>query len=79
MPVLRVPSPNDRIWLFADLLTGGRTRLLSPRKRTSELTAAAHNDLFVGNVSFAIRKQTFASSFMNGNLGSIPAFKLAEF
>jgi len=44
---------------------------LRRRKRTILLTAAAHNDLFGGNVSFAIRKQTFASVNLNGRFGSI--------
>ena len=32
------------------------------RKQTSEPITATHNDLFVGNVSFAIRKRTFAAT-----------------
>ena len=45
------------------------------RKRTIELIAAAHNDLFVGNVSFAIRKRTFAATNLNDRFGSTPALR----
>ena len=45
------------------------------RKRTSEPITAAHNYLFGGNVSFAIRKQTFASVNLNGRCGSTPALR----
>jgi hypothetical protein len=44
-------------------------------KRTILLTAAAHNDLFVGNVRFAIRKRTFASVNLNDRCGSIPVIQ----
>jgi hypothetical protein len=40
------------------------------RKRTSEPITAAHNDLFVGNVSFAIQLRTFAASIVNGKAGA---------
>ncbi len=40
------------------------------RKRTSEPITAAHNNLFVGNVSFAIRKRTFALAGVNDREGS---------
>jgi hypothetical protein len=40
------------------------------------LAAAAHKKLYKGNVAFAIRLRTFASSTVNGNLGSIPALEL---
>ena len=49
---------------------------LSLRKRTSEPITAAHNDLVVGNVSFAIRKRTFASASFNGGFESIPALEV---
>ncbi len=52
---------------------------LSQRKRTSEPITAAHNDLFVGNVSFAIRKQTFAATNLNDRFASIPAVELTGF
>jgi hypothetical protein len=45
------------------------------RKRTIEPIAAAYNDLFVANVSFGIRKQTFAETNVNDRFGSIPAFQ----
>jgi hypothetical protein len=48
---------------------------LSLRKRTSEPITAAHNDLFVGNVSFAIRKRTFASVNLKDRCGSTPALR----
>jgi hypothetical protein len=45
------------------------------RKRTIEPIAAAHNDLFAGNVSFAIRKRTFAATDLNDRFGSIRAVR----
>ena len=45
------------------------------RKRTSEPITAAHNDLFVGNVRFAIREPTLAPSIANGRIGSTPALR----
>ncbi len=45
------------------------------RKRTILLTAAAHNDLFVGNVSFAIRNRTFAATNLNDRFGSTPVIR----
>jgi hypothetical protein len=48
-------------------------------KRTSEPIAAAHNDHLVGNGCFAIRFPSFASSTVNGNLGSILAIEKIEF
>ncbi len=45
------------------------------RKRTIEPVAAEHNDLFVGNVSFGIRKRTFATAALNGCFGSILAVR----
>jgi hypothetical protein len=44
---------------------------LQIRTRTFEPTAAAHNDFFVGNVSFAIRKRTLATVNFNDRCGSI--------
>ncbi len=52
---------------------------LRKRKRTIELTAAAHNEFYEGNVGFAIRLRTFAALIVNGNLGSIPAFEGTRF
>ena len=52
---------------------------LSLRKRTSEPITAAHNDLFVGNVGFAIQKRTFASANVNDRFGSIPDLRIARF
>ena len=46
---------------------------LRRRKQTIESIAAPHNDLFAGNVRFAIRKRTFASVNLNDRCGSIPA------
>ena len=43
---------------------------LRRRKQTIESIAASHNDLFAGNVRFAIRKRTFASVNLNGRNGS---------
>ena len=34
-----------------------------------------HDNLFVRNVSFAIRKRTFAATSLNARFGSIPAFR----
>jgi hypothetical protein len=45
------------------------------RKQTIELIAAAHYDLSVGNVCFAIRKQTFALASVNDRDGSILAVR----
>jgi hypothetical protein len=47
------------------------------RKGPILLTTAAHNDLFVDNVCFVIRKRTFAVTNLNDGLGSIPAFRCA--
>ena len=44
---------------------------LQKRKRKISPITAAHNELFVGNVSFAIRKRTFASVNLNDRCGSI--------
>ena len=52
---------------------------LGLRKQTIEPTAAAHKDLFVGNVGFAIPKRTFAATHLNDLFGSIPAFEGARF
>jgi hypothetical protein len=67
--------PNVAVWLIADLLRGGRVRPLSPSKQTIELTAAAHNEIYEGNVGFAIQLRAFAASIVNGNLGSTPALR----
>ncbi len=48
-------------------------------KRTIEPIAVAHNDLFVGNVSFAIPKRTFAATHLNDLFGSIPDLRIARF
>ena len=37
--------------------------------------AAAHNELFQGNVVFAIRLRTFAAIIVNGNLGSFSVIR----
>jgi hypothetical protein len=49
------------------------------RKRTSEPITAAHKDLFVSNVCFAIRKRTFAATNLNDRFGSIPALEWTKF
>jgi hypothetical protein len=41
-------------------------------KQTIALNCAVHNELFDGNVGFAIQLQTFITAIVNGNLGSIP-------
>jgi hypothetical protein len=46
------------------------------RRRTSEPITAAHKDLFVGNVGFAIRNWTFATVNLNDHCGSVPAIPL---
>ena len=46
---------------------------LHRRKPTITLVAVTHNGFVLGNVSFAIWKQTFAESNMNDRVGSIPA------
>ena len=77
---------NSRCSDFFDSLGYKATRWGDPahvrlrlRKRTSEPITAAHNDLFVGNVTFAIRKRTFAPANLNGRYGSIPALELTGF
>ncbi len=61
---LAAASPNVRLWI---------------RKRSFEPTSAAHKDLFVSNVSFAIRKRTFAATNLNDCFGSIPDLRIARF
>jgi hypothetical protein len=53
-------KPNDGNWLDSDISRGVPERLLYPETRHQEL-----------NVSFAIRKQTFASANVNDRFGSI--------
>jgi hypothetical protein len=48
-------------------------------KRTIALNCAVHNELFDGNVGFAIQLQTFITAIVNGNLGSVPAFEGTRF
>ncbi len=56
-------------------LDAARQRLA---KASSRFTAT-HNDHSVGNVSFAIRKRTFAPANLNGRFGSILALEMTEF
>ena len=44
------------------------------RERSIEPIAAAHNDLVVGNVSFAIRKRTFAAAALNDRFGPVALY-----
>ncbi|MEE8292351.1 MAG: hypothetical protein V3R80_12800 [Candidatus Tectomicrobia bacterium] len=41
--------------------------------------AAMHDNLFVRNVSFAIRKRTFAATSLNARFGSIPVYEVTGF